>query len=399
VYRSALIAALLLVAACSREPQAPPVRVLGEAFAANYQVTLRKEIATRSGDVAQLTHGERVEILERRRRFYRVRTAKGQIGWIDGRQLTTRAELDKIEALAAEHKDAPRVAQGTVYDPLNVHNEPNRQSPSFAQIPAKGIVDVLAYRLAPRVPYQFPPILVERKAEPRVTKKKSKEKESDKLPPPPPPDPPEPPEDWEELSKTSLPQEKPASAGDPVRMDDWTLVRLPDGRSGWVLSSMLLMAIPDEVAQYSEGHRIMGYWPVGELIDDAGVKHNHWLWVTQSQRGADFPFDGFRVFMYSKKRQRYEQAYREKKITGFFPVEVVRPGRKKDYLSEFTIVTLGEGGQKIARTFAFLGYQVTKLEERPWVPPPPRAATQPDSSTGPEASPALPWYKRLFGAS
>jgi hypothetical protein len=121
------------------------------------------------------------------------------------------------------------------------------------------------------------------------------------------------------------------------------------------------MAIPDEVAQYSEGHRIMGYWPVGE-VRDGEVTHKHWLWVTRGDKNWPYEFDGFRVFMYSVKKRRYEQAYREKKVRGYLPVEVVRPGRKSDYLSEFTITSENEDGQKIRRRFAFLGYVVQKLE-------------------------------------
>ena len=34
-------------------------------------------------------------------------------------------------------------------------------------------------------------------------------------------------------------------------MEDWNLIRTKDGKAGWVLSRMLVMAIPDEVAQYS----------------------------------------------------------------------------------------------------------------------------------------------------
>ena len=41
-------------------------------------------------------------------------------------------------------------------------------------------------------------------------------------------------------------------------MDDWNLVRTLDGKVGWVLTRPLSMAIPDEVAQYAEGHRITG---------------------------------------------------------------------------------------------------------------------------------------------
>ena len=400
-----LLLAAIPLSSCQREPSPAPLRVLGEAFGGPMQAVIRQELSPRSPAVAEIRHGERVELLERRRRFYKVRTSAGAIGWIDGRQLMNAAQLRAIAELSAEHKDTPRIGQATVYEPLNVHSEPNRQAPSFAQIPERGLADVLLYRSAPREPFAFPPLIEERRPEPRAGRKQSpKVEKADQLPPPPPPPPPAPPEDWLELSRPVPLEDRPQPS---VPMDDWTLVRLPDGRVGWALSRMLVMAIPDEVAQYSEGHRIMGYWPVGEVMAD-GVKHQHWLWVTQSQKNVPFAFDGFRVFMYAARRKRYEQAYREKNVEGHFPVEVVRPGRKKEYLAEFTIISRrggggsrtktggdsGERGALTKRTFAFLGYQVVKLDEQPYTTPAPPPAIR--KNPAPPPAPPKPWYRRLL---
>ena len=43
-------------------------------------------------------------------------------------------------------------------------------------------------------------------------------------------------------------------------MEDCNLVRSKEGRTGWVLTRALRMAIPYEVAQYAEGHRITAYF-------------------------------------------------------------------------------------------------------------------------------------------
>lgn len=359
MFRSCAILLAFLVG-CSKEPPKPRVRVIGEGFIGQHSLTLREEISPRSPDAATLHFGDPVEIVERRRSFLRVRSTDGNLGWLNARYLISKEQLGEIERLAKEHRDSPRLGQAKVFDALNVHNIPNRQSPSFAQIPERGIVDVLEYRLAPREGYRAPN-LIEDPRKKRPARKRERAAQTDKLPPPPNPAPPQPPDDWMELSKSSAGDE-PEEPKPPVRLDDWTLVRLEDGKVGWALSSMLVMAIPDEVAQYSEGHRIMGYWPVGEL-HDGEVAHKHWLWVTRADKSSPYVFDGFRVFMYSAKRRRYEQAYREKKVRGFLPVEVVRPGSKKDYLSEFTIVSETEDERKIRRRFAFLGYTVQKLSE------------------------------------
>jgi hypothetical protein len=359
VPRSLPIVLALVLAGCSKEPPKPKIRVIGEGFIGQHSITLREEISPRSPDAATLQFGDRVEIVERRRSFLRVRSADGGMGWLNARYLISKDQLDEIAKLSQDHSRTARLGQATVYDALNIHNIPNRQSPSFAQIPERGLADVLEYRLAPRSGYQAPN-LVEDPRKKRPARRRERAPQTDKVPPPPNPAPPAPPGDWAELSKTST--EEPEEAKPPVRMDDWTLVRLEDGKVGWALSSMLVMAIPDEVAQYSEGHRIMGYWPVGE-VHDGETSHKHWLWITRADRNSPYVFDGFRLFMYSVKRRRYEQAYREKKVRGFLPVEVVRPGSKKDYLSEFTIFSETEDGQRIRRRFAFLGYMVQKLEE------------------------------------
>ena len=57
----------------------------------------------------------------------------------------------------------------------------------------------------------------------------------------------------------------------PIPLEDWYLVRTKDGKAGWVLSRMVSMAIPDEVAQYAEGHRITSYFSLGK-VDDDGVQ-------------------------------------------------------------------------------------------------------------------------------
>ncbi len=359
MFRSLPLIAILL-SACTSEKPAERVRVIGEGFAGPYEMGIRAEISPRSPEVAKLKHGDKVEIVERRRSFLRVRTADGTLGWLNGRNLMSRQQVNAIEKMSGTYRVTPRLGQATVYEALNVHSEPNRQSPSFTRIAEKGIVDVLEYRLAPRVPYQAPKLIEEVR---RTRPSRKRASQTDKLPPPPSPEPPEPPDDWLDLSGgPGEPEPPPPKA--PVRQDDWTLVRLQDGKAGWALSSMLVMAIPDEVAQYSEGHRIMGYWPLA-TSDEGETKRRHWLWVTRADRNSPYDFDGFRIFMYSLKRQRYEQAYREKKVRGFLPVEVSRPGRTKDYLAEFTIVSEDDEGQKVRRRFAFLGYRVLLLETEP----------------------------------
>ena len=50
---------------------------------------------------------------------------------------------------------------------------------------------------------------------------------------------------------------KSDSAGSPAVREDWWLVRDPQMRVGWVLGRALYLQLPEEIAQYSEGQRIV----------------------------------------------------------------------------------------------------------------------------------------------
>jgi hypothetical protein len=63
---------------------------------------------------------------------------------LDGRQLLTAGQIAELDQLARKHAGSPKIGQATVYEPLNIHNEPNRQAPGFAQIPEKASSTSLA---------------------------------------------------------------------------------------------------------------------------------------------------------------------------------------------------------------------------------------------------------------
>src|SRR5205823_1503129 len=140
----------------------------------------------------------------------------------------------------------------------------------------------IAHRLAPRG------IQTRKSLVPPAVKKaaaKKKPRDSGKIPALPAPAPPGPPRDWVDLSQSPAEiQAIEAEARRPkvLPMEDWSLIRTAKGESGWVLTGKTYMAIPDEVAQYAEGHRITSYFPLGDVQDDGKIKH-HWLWTTIAQ--------------------------------------------------------------------------------------------------------------------
>jgi hypothetical protein len=222
--------------------------------------------------------------------------------------------MRRLKGLAAETNGLPSQGIATTFSTVNVHAEPSRQSPSFVQMKEHEKVDVIAHRVtlrgaAPEKRELVPP-------RPKIEKKTKEDKKS-KIPPPPAPTVPPPPADWKELSKLGEPAEPVDTPRGPV--DDWTLIRAENGQSGWVLTSALYMAIPDEVAQYAEGHRITSYFSIGK-VRDGDQQKDIWLWTTSEGLGEDHDFDGYRVFTWSTRRHRYETAYIQRRERGFFPV-------------------------------------------------------------------------------
>jgi hypothetical protein len=217
----------------------------------------------------------------------------------------------------------PVQGQATTYSDLNVHTQPARQSPSFVQVKEKEKMDVLAHVATPRADAPRKPLIAPTPKKARAATRKPPKKEA-KYPPPPMPKPPAPPPDWLDLSKTDQPDEAAPAEEEsddktPAPVDEWSLIRTASGQSGWVLTRRLVMAIPDEVAQYAEGHRIVSYFALGE-VRDGDEKKPTWLWTTIGEGTQPYDFDSFRVFVWSHRRHHYETAYIERNLKGYAPV-------------------------------------------------------------------------------
>jgi hypothetical protein len=357
--------------------------VIGEAYAGPATLALRRDIPLQSPVVAIVTHGERLEIVQHRRRFLKVRTPGGAEGWIEDHLLLSSAEIAALKDVERRALTLPSQGVASTYEQLNVHTEPNRLSPSFLQIKEGEKVDVVAHLSAPRTPPERKPLIP---ARPRTLPPARKHAES-KYPLPPMPSPPPPPPNWKDLSKTppDVRQEIADShAANAPPMEDWSLVRNARGESGWVLTRRLYMAIPDDVAQYAEGHRITSYFALSDVRDGEIVKHN-WLWTTILSGDHPYDFDSFRVFTWSLRRHRYETAFIQRNVQGYFPV-LARP-------TGFSVCVVDRSGARMRRSYSFTDTTVRFAGEQPCealgrvlpgteaaaVGPPPQAPSAPES--------------------
>ncbi len=398
--------ALLILAACSRDT----ADVIGRAYVAPEKLNLRRELTQKNGSVAVLNHGEPVDIIDVRRRFVKVRTRKGQEGWVDSLQLLSQEQMDQIRQDEQQYLALPSEGSAGVYEPLNIHIEPNRQSPAFARIPEGGSVAVLAYKLEPKTAAPVRPPKFER-PQPERRLRKQRAVQNSFLPPPPPP--PKPPENWQELSTERVDgaqsiaelkaqrdkqaaERKTAELKKSAVMEEWALVRTKDNQVGWVLARNLVMSIPDEVAQYAEGKRITSYFDLGAIHDEEkGTKHN-WLWTTASEP-EPYDFDSWRVFLWNRRHHRYETSYRQRDVEGYFPVHV-DPAGANTFDRTFEIITKDDDGKMRRRKYSFDGVRVHLIATEDYHPGQGAESARAggvDTDQLKSKMPRAGWFKRL----
>lgn len=253
-----------------------------------------------------------------------------------------------------------------------------------------------------------PPTFVFERPEgpPRKSRKEKQGKVVSHLPPK--PAPPKPPANWQALSYGHADAEaemgkkeasQPAAeVKKPVVIEEWALVRTKSDEVGWVLARNLMMAIPDQVAQYAEGRRITSYFDLGAVNDDEkGVKHN-WLWTTISA-SEPFDFDSWRVFLWNRRHHRFETSHRQRDLEGYFPVHVDTSDANAAGPT-FAIITKDDDGKLRRRRYLFDGTRVHLTGTEDYHPGPALEASQPEMVSH-QATLRLPrsaWLNREWAA-
>ena len=298
----------LILAACNRGRG----RVLEVAYVSAPQVNLRDRVAAVYTKVGLVKNGERVDVLDRDRRFVKVRSAGGAEGWMEQRYLVNQQVYTQIQKLTQDSQRDPIQGQGTTRNDTNLHVEPGRDAEHLFQIATGEKVQLLRRSTAEKPGTAAPPARTAAKAD---------EKKS---------------------SKTPSPQ--------PL-LEDWWLVRDTHDRVGWVLARMVDLDVPLDVAQYAEGQRIVAFFVLDEVRDGDKKVPQYLTILTEPKDGLPFDFNQVRVFTWNVKRHRYETAYRER-LNGSLPVTVSQESFEKEgTLPTFVIRVKDEDGKVTERKY------------------------------------------------
>ena len=264
-------------------------------YVAAVQANLRDQVAAVYEKAGVVKNGDRVEVLDHDRRFVKVRTATGATGWLEQRYLVGQEVYDQIQKLTADNQNDPVQAQGATRNDTNLHVEPGRDTEHLYQISSGEKLSLL--------------------------KRGTAEKAGSVAPP-----------SRSSASSNSKDKKQPV----PI-VEDWWLVRDSHNRVGWVLSRMVDLDIPLDIAQYAEGQRIVAFFVLNQVRDGDKKVPQYLTMVTEPKDGLPFDFNQIRVFTWNVKRHRYETAYRER-MDGVLPVTVSQENFEKEgVLPVFTI--------------------------------------------------------------
>ena len=312
-----VLAAFSLIgfSACNRKGH----RVLEVNYVSAVQATLRDQVATIYSRVGTVKNGDRVEVLEREKRFSRVRTASGLEGWIEQRYLVDQQTYDGLQKLTRENLNDPVQSPGVLRNDTNLHLTPGRETEHLYQLSAGAKVSVLKRATADKQPGAA-----------LAAAKSGKALEG----------------------KTSGGK----TASSPV-LEDWWLVRDTQNRVGWVLARMVDLDVPLEVAQYAEGQRFVAFFVLNQVQDPgregADKRVSQYLCaITEAHDGLPYDYDQIRVFTWNVRKHRYETAYREHGLHGVLPVTVTTENFDKEgTLPVFTLRVKDDTGNVSERKY------------------------------------------------
>lgn len=312
----------------------PKHEFIGEGYISERSITLWSSVAQVREPVDTLHYGDHVEVMARRNDNVKVRTANGEIGWIDGRLLLEPALWSRSTKLLEQAQAIPEQAHGRTKVQTNLRVQPGRTEPRLYQFGRGVPVEVVGRAVA----------------------------------------------DWAQTS-----DEKDTGNDVPSKKEDWYLVRAvatrPPGETsaraagtnpttqpgdqsipiaGWVVARFVELDLPDPVREgiASANVRAVAWFELNRVPDSSGEKPQYLVAGTKGPDGQPCDFTTLRAYTWDAKKTRYETAYIENGLCGALPIRVEKNAKGEP---EFKFRTLD--GDKEERTYRLIQTVIRRVRE------------------------------------
>ncbi len=334
--RKLLIAVpLLLVVSVAAWFFRPKHETLGEAYVGERTATLWSSVAQVREPLDTLHYGDRVDVVARRNDSIKVRTAAGELGWVEGRYLMDPALWQRSTKLLKQVVPMPVQARGRTKVATNLRVEPGRTQARLYQFGRGVPVEIVGRAVADWVQ-----VTDEKESanEPQDTKK----------------------EDW--FLVRGLATRPPGDS--TVRAAETTTTTQPGDQTlpiaGWVIARFIELDLPDPVRDGASSANIrpIAWFELNRVGDPSGDKIQYLVAGARGPEGQPCDFTTLRVYTWNLKKERYETAFIENDLCGQLPVSI---GKSPKSDPEFRFKEMD--GNKAERVYRLMQTVVRRIRE------------------------------------
>lgn len=280
----------------------PKHEALGEGYIGERSITLWSGVAQVREPLDALHYGDHVEIVSRHNDSVKVRTATGEVGWIDARSVMETALWQRSAKLLGEAQELPVQARGRTKVATNLRVQPGRTQPRLYQF-GRGIPVEIVGRAVTDVAQASD------EKESAGDAAESKKEDSKK-------------EEWLFVRGLAT---RPPSETNPRTPSTTTQ---PGDRTspiaGWIIGRFVELDLPDAVRDgtASANVRPMAWFELNKVNDISGAKPQYLVAGTRGADSQPCDFTNIRVYTWNPKKTRYETAYIENNLCGMMPVRI-----------------------------------------------------------------------------
>jgi hypothetical protein len=275
----------------------PKRELLGEAYVGERTATLWSSVAQVREPLDTLHYGDRVDVVGKRNDSIKVRTAIGQIGWVDARYLMDPALWQRSTKLLKEVVSMPVQANGRTKVATNLRVEPGRAAARLYQFGRGVPVEIVGRAVADWVQGSD-----EKENAPQDAKK----------------------EDWFLVRGIAT---RPPGESTVARASETTTTQPGDQSvpiAGWVIARFLELDLPDPIRDETNSANIrpIAWFELNRVSDPSGDKIQYLVAATKGPEGQACDFTTTRVYTWNVRKERYETAFIENDLCGALPVVV-----------------------------------------------------------------------------